>query len=102
MSDRPRFPLVPRLLFMLTVGCAAALLLLVLVGPWLDAGEPRPEGWDRLVEGFARDGAVRRTSVAAGLGLLATAWVCFRAGPVLPRRKPRPPQQPPAGGAVGA
>jgi hypothetical protein len=64
------------LLFVL--GCTAAVLLavLVLVAPWLDAGE-ETRRWARLVALFARDAAVRRTSLASAAGLLVTACVFF-------------------------
>jgi hypothetical protein len=85
---------IPRLLFGLTVGLGTVLLALVILCPLL-AGPGVPDsGWPRLAGLFARDAIVRHTSVASGLGLLATAWIFFRPAvrvPVL-QRKPRLPR----------
>jgi hypothetical protein len=104
MSDYPRAPVLPRLLFVVTVGCAALLVLGVACSPWLDQEEARPEGWLRLVAVFARDRTVRRIAIASALGLLVTAGVFFRP-PRLARRKRKednPSRRPPGGGVVGA
>jgi len=66
----------PALLFMGTLLLAAALALLVLLSPWLLSDNPQ----SRLLQVFARDGTVRRTSLASSLGLAVTAWVFFRPG----------------------
>jgi hypothetical protein len=85
----PRVPLLPRLLFCLTVALALALGGLVLLAPALDRDEAPRHGWPRLVAVFARDTAVRRTAGAGAAGLLVTACVFFRA-PVRGRRDRRP------------
>ena len=68
--------------------CAAALLLggTVLAAPWLDRGGA---SGGRLLALFARDEAVRRTSLAGAAGLVVTACVFFRSGPRRPRPRPR-------------
>jgi hypothetical protein len=94
MVGLPRGPWLPRLLFRLTTGLAALLLLAVVLAPWLDGGAARPRGWWRLVAVFARDAAVRRTAVGAAVGLLVTACVCFRQPGAGRYRRP-PPAPPP-------
>lgn len=83
--------LVRRLLFGLAVGAALLLLLFVLAAPWLDDGTH--EAHDAVAL-FARDAALRRTSVASAVGLLVTACVFFRR-----RRLPSPPRRPPSSNA---
>jgi hypothetical protein len=85
-----------RLLFLLTLGVSALLLLLVLLSPLLDSGQVR------LLALFAGDAAVRRTAVASALALAVTACVFFR--PVhrsrpLPRPFRRTRRPPPSAGA---
>ena len=94
----------PRLLFRLTLGLSALLLLVVLLAPLLDRPGARPEGWWRVASLFARDAAVRRTSVAGAVGLAVTGWVFFRpAGAVLAaRRKSKGPRRPPPLTGAGA
>ena len=81
----------PRLLrfvlFGLAVGAAVLLLLSVVAAPWLDDGGNDARGAVAL---FARDAALRRTSVASAAGLLVTAGVFFRPRrlPPTPRRRP--------------
>jgi hypothetical protein len=84
----------PRLLFLLTLGLAGSLVLMLIFAPWLDAGSPRPHSWDRLLAVFARDLVVRRTAVGAAVGLLVTAFVCFRQPAAKPRasKAPSPPR----------
>jgi hypothetical protein len=92
-----RRPWLPRLLFRLAWAQSAALLALVLLAPMLDRGGAPGHGWRRALGLFARDAAVRRTAVAAGLGLLVTAHVFFRP-PALPRpasSRRQPPRMPP-------
>ncbi len=88
--------LVPRLLFWLCWALAAALIVLVLLGPALDNGADQPQGWRRVVAVFARMPVMRRTAVAAALGLAVTACVFFRTP-----RVPRPPR-PSTGPVIGA
>ena len=57
---------------------AGLLILLVLVCPFLDNGRGSAERRQNLVTAFAHDLALRRTAVAAALGLAATAWIFFR------------------------
>jgi hypothetical protein len=89
-------PWIPRLLFVLTVGCGVCLLALVLLCPLLAATTIPASGWPRLVGLFAHDAVVRHTAIAGALGLLATAWIFFRSTLPVPRplRKPRQPRPP--------
>jgi hypothetical protein len=91
-----------RLLFLVTVASALTLALLVVLCPWLDSGGQPPEGWGRLTAAFARDGAVRRTAIAAAVGLVVTAWVFFRPGALSRLKGRKRPRLPPSGGSVGA
>ena len=86
MPIRLRLPWLPRLLFRFTLAVSALLLALVFLAPVLHNQFLPPGRWSRLLALFAQDAAVRHTSVAAGLGLLVTAWVFFRR----PRPLPRP------------
>lgn len=83
----PEPPLLRRLLFVLTVGAALLLLAGVIAAPWFDdsAHDPRTP-----VALFARDPALRRTSLASAVGLIVTACIFFRR-----RRLPLPPKRPP-------
>jgi hypothetical protein len=89
----------PRLLFWLACAASAGLLGLVLLAPLLRsaAAEAAPDGGALWLELFAHDATVRRTAVASGVGLLATACVFFRpptgTAPRKPARKPRPPSR---------
>lgn len=88
-----------RLLFLLTLLLALTLGGVVLVAPWLAPGESLPLTWERLLDLFAWDVAVRRTTVGCAVGLAATACIFFR----LPRpRKAKESAPPRAGPAVGA
>jgi hypothetical protein len=75
----------PRILFLLTVGLASALILLVLLSPWFDNKVTVAGGRSRVVKLFAQDKTLRRTAVASAMGLMATACVFFRP-PGIPRR----------------
>jgi hypothetical protein len=93
MPESSDQPWVPWLLFRLTVGLAVALLLAVVLAPWIDEGAPHPHGWPRLLALFARDAVVRRTAIGAGVGLLGTAFVCFRQpGTSRGSSRPNPPR----------
>jgi hypothetical protein len=85
----------PGWLFLITLGTAMGLGLVVLLAPLLDADEG-----PRLVALFARDWALRRTALAAAAGLVVTAFVFFAPRPGRPSAvSPRGPRRP---GALGA
>jgi hypothetical protein len=67
-----------RCLFWLTCGAAAALVLLVVLAPWLEGWVEGGSDWGRLLGLFAQDATVRRTSLASAAGLVVTASVFFR------------------------
>jgi hypothetical protein len=97
MPPRSRSTWLPRLLFRLTFLTSAALIALVFLSPLLDNGIESPQGVARVVAVFARDAAMRRTALAAALGLLVTACIFFRT-PADPRshlRRGKPPRMPP-------
>ena len=73
-----------RLLFGLACLAAAALVLAVLAAPFLDGGDPAPRGWASVTALFARDPALRRTSLASAAGLVVSACVFFQPA----RRRP--------------
>jgi hypothetical protein len=94
----PRRSWLPRLLFVLTLGASALLLLLVLLSPLLDHGQAQ------LLALFAHDAAVRRTTGASAVALAVTACVCFRSARSLrplprPVRRTRRPSRPTGAGA---
>jgi hypothetical protein len=89
-----------RLLFGLTWAVAALLVLLVVAAPWLEPSEPTEDVWGQVLALFAHDAAVRRTSVAAALGLVVTAHVFFQ--PTRPPGPPHSPHQPPPSNMAGA
>jgi hypothetical protein len=91
-----------RLLFALTVVAAALLILVVILAPVLDNAGVSPEGWQPVVRLFARDGTVRRTAVASGVGLLVTAWIFFRPTDSRVRRIKRQSRLPPPPDIAGA
>jgi hypothetical protein len=66
-----------RCLFGLTWCAAAALVLLVLLAPWLEGWVAAAPGWDRVLHLFAQDVTLRRTSLASAAGLVVTAYVFF-------------------------
>ncbi len=94
MLGRLRGVLLPRLLFLLTAGLALALLLAVVLAPWLleDAAD---DSHPQLLLLFARDVVVRRTAVASGLGLFVTACVFFRPAPAEDKSEKPPKRRPP-------
>jgi hypothetical protein len=77
-----------RWLFRGFLAVAAGLVGLLIVAPWLDTDTP--EGIPaRLVGLFGHDKALRRTCLAAAVGLAVTARVFFQTAgrpPRLPRR----------------
>ena len=75
MWDRLSDFWLPRILFALTVGLAAILVIFVLLAPWL--ADTVQGGLFAL---FAHDAVVRRTTLASAVGLLVTAFVFFRPG----------------------
>lgn len=90
-----------RLLFTASWVVAVLLVLLVVATPWLDPGGTPEGGWQQTLALFARDAAVRQTSVASAIGLVVTAHVFFQPG-----RPPRPPsnspRRPPPSNMAGA
>jgi len=79
-----------RVLFLLSCLLAGLLVLLIVLAPWLDAGERTPAGWPgQVLALFARDAVVRRISIAGAIGLATTGFVFFR-----PTR-PEPPSSEP-------
>jgi hypothetical protein len=104
MSIRPTITWFPRLLLRITLTASALLILLVILSPLLDNGEPPPEGIGRLLAVFARDAATRRTAVASALGLTVTACIFFRSPgrPRSPIRRARPTKLPPPPRSAGA
>jgi hypothetical protein len=97
-------PVLPRLLFVLTVGTAALLVLLVILSPLVHNGEVRPHGWARVLALFGHDATLRRTTLASALGLVVTALIFFRrteAAPAEPRQS-RTSRLPPPPNVAGA
>jgi hypothetical protein len=85
------------LLFRLAVLASAGLIVMVFLSPLLDNGAESPRGVARVLAVFARDAAMRRTAVAAALGLVVTACIFFRT-PADARalwRRSKPPRTPP-------
>lgn len=78
MSQPDPSPRLHRLLFRFTVGLTAILGLLLLGTPWLPFERPARSTLSLVLATFAGDVVVRRTSLAAGVGLLVTAFVFFR------------------------
>jgi hypothetical protein len=66
-----------RCLFGLTCAAAAALALLVMLAPWLAGWAEAASSWGRVLDLFAQDVTLRRTSLASAAGLLVTAYVFF-------------------------
>jgi hypothetical protein len=88
-------------LFALVLLVAAGFTVLVVVAPWLDNGGARPHGLHKVTAVFARDGTLRRTTLASAVGLTVAAFVFFRptAGNSLLPRGPSRPTPPPMVGA---
>jgi hypothetical protein len=93
-----------RFLFSLSVLVSGILFTVVIAAPAIDNEEQAPKGAARLTAVFARDATVRRTAIAAGIGLLAAACIFFR--PTATKRFPgprgRPPRLPPPPNVAGA
>ncbi len=103
MLRRLAFTWLPRILFRLALAVAALLFLLVLLAPLGDNGQERPSGWGRVLALFARDAAIRRTTVASAVGLAVTSCVFFRPNEAhAPSRPRRGPKAPPPPGIAGA
>ena len=104
MAPRPRKFWLQRFLFFFSVSVSTTLFTVVIAAPAIDNGELTPWGAARLAAVLARDAMVRRTAIAAGIGLLATACIFFR--PAGPKRFPgprgRPPRLPPPSNVAGA
>src|SRR5436853_6862744 len=64
---------VPGVLFVVCLMLAAGLAGFVAVAPSLDGGGPSEEAAGKAVALFSRDVVVRRTSLGASVGLVATA-----------------------------
>ena len=91
MWNRLRTIWLPRVCFTFTVGAAVVLASGVLLAPSLPFETP-------LLELFASDVTVRRTSLASAAALVVTACVFFR-----PARPKKPsPNDPPPGSMAGA
>ena len=104
MALRPHKFWLQRFLFFFSVSVSTTLFTVVIAAPAIDNGEQTPKGVARLAAVLARDTMVRRTAVAAGIGLLASACIFFR--PAGPKRFPglrgRPPRLPPPSNIAGA
>ncbi len=104
MLERIRRDWFSYLLDLVTLAVSFVLILLVLIAPWVDTHQTRPQGWSLWLAVFARDLVLRRTAVASALCLAVTACVFFRP----PRkRRPlgkgqRPPKPPPPPSMAGA
>lgn len=82
-----------RFLFFVTMAAAMALGGAVTIAPAFF----RPEtGQHRLLELYAEDMTVRRTSLACAIGLGVTAFVFFRGGNAKPETAPKPTESAPA------
>jgi hypothetical protein len=104
MIRKPQVAWLPRLLFWLALTTAGALLLVPALAPFADRFWPAAKDRPRLIEVFAHDAAVRRTSLASALGLIVTACVFFRPSD-RPARTPPPSRRsktPPPAAMAGA
>jgi hypothetical protein len=99
MVEPPSSTWLPWLLFRFTLGVAFALVGLVLLGPFLDAGRSEPGVCSRVLALFAHDATLRRTALASALGLTVTACIFFRDCGTSGRGS-KPPRLPPH--SVGA
>jgi hypothetical protein len=79
---------IPWVLFAACLALAAALAVAVAIAPWLDTPEPPTTGVARTIGLFAHDVVVRRTSLGAAAGLVATAFIFFRPPYSRPPRAP--------------
>jgi hypothetical protein len=95
MWDRIRNVLLPRLLFVATLMCAAALVAMVAAGPLLIQLWTHP-----VLDLFANDITVRRTALASAAALIVTAFVFFRPAAASPKQAS--PKQPKPGSMAGA
>lgn len=87
----------PLLLFTAALLLAVALLALVIAMPFLVDRIPFTHA---VLDLFAADATVRRSSIAGAIGLIVTAFVFFRPHAVMPGRKKtstKPPQDTIAG-----
>lgn len=90
MSERFTHVVLPSILFTLTVLIALTLGGAVVLTPWLIPQEGRIP---TLLQLYAQDATVRRTSFASALGLLVTAFVFFKPASWLKgKKKDQPPQ----------
>ena len=78
----------PGVLFVACQVLAAALAGLVVAAPLLDRPDAPGDVGHRVLALFARDPAVRRTTLAGAVGLVATAFVFFRPPTGRPTRSP--------------
>ncbi len=76
-----------RWLFRIVCGLAMLLVVFVLVAPILADEEPATSTGRRIIYLFARDVALRRTSLASATGLLVTACVFFQPAASAPTRR---------------
>jgi hypothetical protein len=98
MWDRLGEVWLPRLLFLSTLLVAALAVAVVLTAPFVSAAMAEPP---YLLQLFAEDATVRRTGLASAAGLVVTAFVFFRPGGVL-RKKKGSSRRPPSGTMAGA
>jgi hypothetical protein len=92
---------IPRFLFLLAVGTALVLLLLVSLAPMVHNTFLPGSGWSKVLHVFAEDVTLRRTAVASALGLIVTAFVFFRV-PGFGRRQRSPERVLPSQTMAGA
>jgi hypothetical protein len=91
---------VGRVLFVLGCALAGLIVAIVLVAPLVDDGD-EPSA-NRAVAVFARDAALRRTSLASAAGLVVSACVFFRPGRRATAEAAQPPPRPRSSGMAGA
>jgi hypothetical protein len=90
------------MLFWLTLGAAALLLLGVSAAPWILSMAGVHEGWWRIILLFANDTTLRRTAVASAIGLMVTAFVFFRPSSLSRRASSKQLKLPPPANMAGA
>jgi hypothetical protein len=93
---------VGRVLFVAGCALAALLVALVALAPLLDDGGEPAGDWGRVIALFARDGVLRRTSLASAAGLAVSSWVFFRPGRRATAEAMPPPRRPRSSGMAGA